>query len=185
MGRTKKSKKSGTKKINKIDIFTKENSPKKKSNKEDRAMRKVEILIHKELEATKNSRLYRNTSNFDKVQTFENYDFDNDSEKIFFESMLSNQEMMSPHRKQDSFTKLLKIAEILLEKPKVLFIDEDALKIKEMANLDYFSLLKQNLPRTYFFVVLNGKENLKNFNWVIFMKDGRISWKGDPKNLNN
>lgn len=143
------------------------------------------LLIKKELELSQNSRLFRNTSNFVNIKNFDCYEFNNKSEEIFFESVLSNQELMSPLQRQDSFVQLLKIAEVLLEKPDVLFIDEEALKIKELPNLDYFSLLKQNLPQTYFFVIVNGKENLKNFEMVVIMKNGKISWKGDPKNLKN
>lgn len=172
------------KRFNRIAVVKKDDGNEEEILEEENKIKLMnQLLICKELESSQNSRLFRNTSNFQSMGKFGRYELNNASEELFLEAILSNRELMYPLKQLDAFTKLLKIAEIMLEKPRVLFVDENALKIKELPNLDYFQLLTQNLPDTYFIVIVNGRDTLKNFDKVIIMKNGRVNWIGDPQKL--
>ena len=81
------------------------------------------------------------------------------------------------------FKRIIKILRLILRRPVVAYIDQNALDIEDFTSLELFLKLKKFMPETTFVIILSNYKDICNFKKVYVLKSGKILESGDPKEL--
>lgn len=82
-----------------------------------------------------------------------------------------------------SYRKVIKIVKAVLENPKILLIDQNALTFKKGSFSKNLKILEKLLPNSTFIINMNKFGELLELNKIIYMKDGLIIEEGDIREL--
>ena len=121
--------------------------------------------------------------NYNRDLDFQNYKIENADEIHIIKEILCMTVITGGKNISTPLKKVILAARALLIKPKIMFMDENAIKIGIMDISYNYTALWKSLNNTTVLAVLNNWDAILRFDKVLYMTEGRIREFGDPREL--
>lgn len=105
---------------------------------------------------------------------FKDYVLEDPAQEVFYEALLQSPLSANGINIPPAFKRVIKIAQALLQKPKILFLEDKALLFEEFGGLDFMEILLENFEDAFLIGISEMGSDLHQYDEVIMIEEGRV-----------